>query len=95
MTDESIEEELNGEPTEEVTEEAESIWQRILSADSRDMPISEYSVHPLNFDGKESTGRIIKGFEGILGNLNKAVVDIAIGVIQKVMEAFKEKKNEP
>jgi len=71
-------------------DESEPFWERIIKADSPDKPLSDYRNHALNWDGKESTSRIIKGFEGIIGNLDKAVVDVAIGTIQKIMELFKK-----
>jgi len=63
-------------------------WLKALGSDSPDKEISAYTNHPLNFDGEDSTGRIIRGCEGIIGNLNKSIVDIAVGVIQKVSKMF-------
>jgi len=47
-----------------------------------------YRDHALNYDKSESTAKIIRGFEGFLGNLDKAVVLIGIGVVQKYQEAM-------
>jgi len=91
----SIEDEI--EETEDLEEEIVEeikipLWRRILEADSSPKPISEYMNHPLNFDNSVSTGRIIKGLEGIVGNLDKAIVDVAIGIIQKVYEWISKPK---
>ena len=66
-------------------------WWKALSSDSPNKEIGEYLAHPLNFDNTQSTGRIIRGLEGIIGNLNKSVVDIAVGVMQKVAKMFERK----
>ena len=67
---------------------------KALWSDSPDKDLDEYINHTLNWDKKESTGRIIRGTEGIIGELNKSIVDIGIGVIQKVIEAMKKKEPE-
>jgi len=61
-------------------------WLRIIWADSPEKALEEYKTHALNYDGKESTSRIIKGFEGVFGNLNKAIIDLGIGLGQKLNE---------
>jgi len=92
----SIKEEIEkmGEETEEEAsvEPEKPLWQKIVFADSLDKPLSDYRGHPLNFDGKDSTSRIIRGGEGILGNLNKAMIDIIIGAIQKAKEIFEKRE---
>lgn len=57
-----------------------------LRARSKNKDPAAYKSHPLNFDGTESTGQILKGIEGLLGSLDYAVVDILIGVIRKLWE---------
>lgn len=57
-----------------------------LKAQSIDRPVESYTEHALNFDKKMSTGRIIRGLEGILGALNYAIIDIVMGLIEKSRE---------
>lgn len=61
---------------------------RWLTAPTGEGIIEDYLNHPLNFDNKKSTARILRGFSGMFGELNKALFDIALGVIEKV---WKEK----
>lgn len=44
--------------------------------------VPTYTQHVLNFNKSESMGRIIRGLTGLLGNLNYAIADIAIGFFQ-------------
>ena len=72
-------------------------WVKVIWADSGVKPLAEYRKHALNWDSTESTSRIIKGVEGILGNLDKAVIDIAVGVGQKInawLKSMGEKRAE-
>lgn len=48
--------------------------------------IEEYVDHPLNFDRTKSTARILRGLTGICGELNYALIDIGLGVIEKIKE---------
>lgn len=57
-----------------------------LAAPTGEGPIEEYMQHPLNFDNKKSTARILRGCTGICGNLDYAIIDIALGVIEKIKE---------
>lgn len=60
-----------------------------LAAPTGDGPVEEYIEHPLNFDKKKSTARILRGCTGICGNLDYALIDIALGVIEKLKEKGK------
>ena len=57
-----------------------------LKAPAVNVPIEEYQNHTLNFDKKKSTGRIIRGLEGLLGALNFAIIDLIMGLIEKAKE---------
>lgn len=57
-----------------------------LAAPTGEGPIDDYIEHPLNFDNKKSTARILRGCTGICGNLDYAIIDIALGVIEKIKE---------
>ncbi|MFT4892413.1 MAG: hypothetical protein ACI8Z7_000185 [Candidatus Nanohaloarchaea archaeon] len=94
IADTSIEEEIaqaNPENTDVIQGEApeggssSTSWRDILLADAP-QDDGTYQSHALNWDNEESTGKIIRGFEGITGNLNKALILIGMGVIQKVTE---------
>jgi hypothetical protein len=42
----------------------------------------EYMNHTLNFNQSKGMARIIRGLTGFLGNMNFAIVDIFIGVLE-------------
>lgn len=44
--------------------------------------IEDYLEHPLNFDKSRGVAQILRGLTGIAGNLNLAVIDIALGSLQ-------------
>lgn len=62
--------------------------QNIWNAKSGSKADSAYKDHALNWDKKDSTGKIIKGLEGLAGNLDRAVIDIGVGIAQKIGEFF-------
>ena len=89
----SIEEELKKmeegkEPVEEKTSTEKGIFDKIWKAESPNKQPSEYINHALNWDKKDSTGRIIRGLEGLAGNLDRAILDVGIGICQKIGELF-------
>lgn len=55
--------------------------------------IEEYVDHPLNYDGAKSTARILRGLTGIAGSLDYALIDIGLGLIEKVQEKKKGAQN--
>ena len=72
-------------------EKPEPFWMKIIAAESPNKQIPEYYTHPLNFDQSESTWRIIRGLEGIMGNLDRAIIDVVLGIVQKVFKSSKSK----
>ena len=66
-----------------------------LAARTGDGAVEEYLNHPLNFDGKSSTARILRGATGLCGQLDYAVIDIALGVIEKIKEKGEPEKTAP
>ncbi len=66
-----------------------------LAAPTGEGPIEEYMEHPLNFDHKASTARILRGCTGICGNLDYAIIDIALGVIEKIKEKGSTDEQKP
>ena len=65
------------------------ILKKIWDKPSGKKAVSDYSEHSLNWDGKDSTGKIIRGLEGLFTNLDKAVIDVFAGTVQKIGEFFK------
>jgi len=58
---------------------------------SPDKAIEEYNNHPLNYDRRESTGRILRGLEGLFMDFNYAIVDILLGLLEKWKEGRQSK----
>lgn len=54
---------------------------------SKDVPLGEYQEHPLNVMKTEGNGQVIRGVEGLFGDLHFAVVDIAVGLMKMWKEA--------
>jgi len=67
---------------------------KVLMRPAKDEPLDSYLTHPLNFDKTESTAKIVRGLEGLMGNLNLAIMDIVAGVIEKVQKKPKVVKLE-
>lgn len=57
-----------------------------LAAPTGPGPIEDYIDHPLNYDSARSTARILRGLTGFAGNLDYALIDIGLGVIEKIQE---------
>lgn len=55
-----------------------------LKSKSPEKKLEEYQGHTLDFDGSDSTRRLIRGIEGLLGATNYAVADVVIGLAQKI-----------
>lgn len=53
-----------------------------LKAQTGQGDLTEYKNHPLNWNQSKPVARIIRGFTGLLGELNFAVVDILIGFFE-------------
>lgn len=66
----------------------------ILLSRTGEGAIEDYIDHPLNWDNEKSTARIIRGCTGICGELNRALIDIAFGIIEKIQEKKEKKVNE-
>lgn len=57
--------------------------------------IEDYVDHPFNVHGSKGVARVLRGATGLLGNLNYAVIDIGLGVLEVVKEGnTKEVKHE-
>lgn len=75
-----------------VTNEGSSWLDKLLA----DAPPDDggYIDHALNFDQTESTAKIIRGIEGFTSDLNKAIVLILIGVVEKYKENMSKDHDE-
>lgn len=67
---------------EEVTPRKSFIDLEKLKAQTGQGDLGEYKNHPLNWNQSKPVARIIRGFTGLLGELNFAVVDILIGFFE-------------
>lgn len=77
----------------ETTENKGGNWFDSLLADAPEDD-GGYIDHALNFDKTESTAKIVRGIEGFIGNLDKAIVLILIGLLEKFNENMDTEKNE-
>jgi hypothetical protein len=51
-----------------------------LKAETGEGDLAEYVYHTLNYNQSKGMARVIRGFTGMFGSLNFAVVDIVIGI---------------
>lgn len=70
--------------------ESMSIWEKVIKAPSGVGDVEDYIRHPLNFNGSSALAKIIRGMTGILGNLDLAIVDIVMGIIQLLLDRHKQ-----
>ncbi len=86
-------------PKVEVKKSSESVGDvlsNIWNKKSPDKDLGQYTDHALNWDHKDSTGKIIRGTEGLIGGLDKAIVEVVVGIFQKMGELFsKAGKQQP
>jgi len=68
----------------EVKTEEKPLWYKVLKSKTGKGVVEEYTGHPLNWDNSYTTARIIRGLTGMMGSLDYAIVDVAIGIIQKL-----------
>lgn len=57
-----------------------------LLAETGPGAIEDYVEHPLNFRGSKGVAQILRGATGIAGNLNYAIIDIGLGLVQLTKE---------
>lgn len=49
-------------------------------------PVESYLDHPMNPKSSSGMARMLRGFTGIAGDLDLAVIDIALGALEMAME---------
>lgn len=87
MMERTIEQELNGASGEELNIPAEAAEVRrgmdfsFLKAPTGEGSIEEYLQHPMNFNESRGMARILRGLSGMFDNLNYALVDIVVGIM--------------
>lgn len=54
---------------------------KVFASETGTGAIGDYIEHPLNFNKSRSMAQILRGLTGIIGNLNLAVVDVFVGVL--------------
>lgn len=54
----------------------------ILKARTGEGPVEAYVNHPLNFNESRTVARIIRGATGLMGELDFALVDIGMGLLE-------------
>jgi hypothetical protein len=54
----------------------------LLKSPTGEGDVDEYMQHVLNFNESRGMARVIRGLTGMLGNLNYAIVDIVVGVME-------------
>jgi hypothetical protein len=97
INEEMLREEVQPEYAEQINPEAPAsagmnINLSFLKAPTGEGAVEDYMDEPLNFDKSKSTARILRGFTGLLGALNLAIIDIVIGMLEKIKE---RKQNAP
>ena len=67
----------------------ENKFLKILLSQTGEGTITSYENHPMNFKNNTSISQILRGFTGMLGNLNFALIDIFLGS----MSFFKDRNS--
>lgn len=62
--------------------EEKTIFQKLMTARTGEGTVEDYLHSPLNFNNSLAVARIVRGLTGLLGNLDLAIIDIAIGIIE-------------
>jgi hypothetical protein len=62
-----------------------SWWDRLITAETGEGPLSSYRNHTINFTGDDGGARLARGMTGLFDNLNLAVVDLVVGAVQLLM----------
>lgn len=60
-----------------------------LQTPSLETPLEAYATHPLH-DGRAGTSRLLRGGEALLGNTRLAVIDLLLGLIERIQARRQE-----
>lgn len=90
MQGNTIEQEINGLGVEDIVQE--EIQEQspsfnmpnleFLKAKTGEGSIEQYIDHPLNMSKSQGLARVIRGFTGLLGALDLAIIDIIVGILE-------------
>lgn len=83
------EDEVNPNIKEDQQQKPQNNILQILFSQTGEGTIESYNNHPMNIKNDKSISQILRGFTGILGNLNFALIDILLGGFS----FFKDKNN--
>ncbi|MBE6033879.1 MAG: hypothetical protein E7222_04180 [Clostridiales bacterium] len=61
-----------------------------ILAETGEGSIEDYINHPLNFKGSKGIAQMLRGFTGICGTLNYAIIDITLGAFETMKEGKAE-----
>ena len=61
-----------------------------ILAETGDGSIEDYISHPLNFKHSKGIAQMLRGFTGICGSLNYAIIDITLGAFETIKEGRAE-----
>jgi hypothetical protein len=53
-----------------------------LTAPTGEGSIASYLDHPMNYNNSDGMAQVIRGLTGMFGSLNKAAIDIVLGVMR-------------
>lgn len=88
MSGTTIDEQINYvEPSEELSAapmdepQGRGIDLSFLKAKTGEGSIESYIEHPMNFNRSKSLGQVIRGFTGLIGALDLAIIDIVVGAL--------------
>ncbi len=88
QTEENTQEEMS----QEVTEKQKLNFDlSFLQAKTGEGTIDEYLEHPMNIAKSKGMAQLIRGFTGLFGALDLAIIDITVGLMQFTKEKKVEK----
>lgn len=61
-----------------------------ILAETGEGSIENYIEHPLNFKGSKGIAQMLRGFTGVCGSLNYAIIDITLGAFETIKEGRAE-----
>lgn len=61
---------------------ANEMLNRVLTSETGQGSIGDYIEHPMNFNQSKGLARVLRGLTGIVGNLNLAIIDVVLGVLE-------------
>lgn len=69
---------------------AKELLQKALTAQTGEGSVESYMEHPMNVLNNTAGARILRGLTGIFGNLDLAIIDIVVGVLDLLKNRSKQ-----